>query len=225
MNKKTAVLIAALVGAIFFTVALLSVVKSVKLKKNGIRTEAVVQSVKSNKGSKTVTVLFNTPDGTEVTAKASRRHFTSTGERIPVWYDAAFPQKIDFGDTVRYNMRGVAIGGFLFILMMYFFIKYTIADIKNKNLVKSGMKIEAEFVSIDRDERIKIGGQNPWIIKCKWLDSRSNKQYFYKTKPYTIDPSPYLNGRYHLDVYINPADPAKYFIDTSFMPKGDNTIG
>ena len=225
MNKKIAVLIAALVGALFFTIAMVSVVKSVKLKKHGVKTEAIVQSVWSNKGSNTVTVLFTAPDGTEVTAYASRRHLTTKGDKIPVWYNPAFPQKIDFGDTVRYNMRGVVIGAFFFIFMMYFFIKYTIADIRNKNLVKSGMKIAAEFVSIDRDERFKRAGQNAWIIKCKWIDSRNNKQYYFLTKPYTIDPTPYINSRHNLDIYINPADPSKYFIDTSFMPKGDNTIG
>jgi hypothetical protein len=122
-------------------------------------------------------------------------------------------------------MRGVVIGGFMFLFLMYYFVKFTVADIKNKNLIKSGMKIAAEFVSIDRDDRIKIEGQNPWIIKCKWVDNRNNKQYYFVTKPYTIDPSPYISGRNLFDVYINPADPAKYFMDTSFMPKGDNTIG
>jgi cation transport ATPase len=43
MNKKIAVLVAALVCALFFAIPLGSVLKSVKLKKHGIKTEAVVQ--------------------------------------------------------------------------------------------------------------------------------------------------------------------------------------
>lgn len=39
------------------------------------------------------------------------------------------------------------------------------------------------------------------------------------------DPVPYLNGRYPIDVFIDPSDPGKYYMDTSFMPKGNNTIG
>jgi hypothetical protein len=225
MNKKTAVLIAALVGAIFIILPLLSIIKSINLKKHGVKTEATVLSKKSNKSSNTLTVVFATADGTEVTATATERNFVKTGDKVAVWYDPAAPQNIDFGNSVRYNMRGVVVGAFIFILMMYFFIKYTISDIANKNLIKTGMKIAAEFVSIDRDERVKIGGQNPWIIKCRWVDNRNNQKYYFVTKPYTIDPAPYLAGRMYIDVFVNPADPKKYFIDASFMPKGDNTIG
>ena len=87
------------------------------------------------------------------------------------------------------------------------------------------MKIEAEFVSVDRNERYGMGNKDPWVIKCKWTDPKTNKTYFFVSKDYTIDPVPYLDGRYHLNVYIDPADPAKYFMDTSFMPKGNITIG
>lgn len=225
MNKKIAVLIAALAAAIFVVLPLTTIIKSAKLQKHGVKTEASVISKRSNKSSNTLTVVFNTSDGTEVTARGTEHKYAKSGDKINVWYDPAAPQKIDFGGSMRYEMRAVLIAAFIFVLMMYFFIKYIIDDIAKKNLLKTGMKIEADFVAVDRDERLKIAGQNPWIIRCSWTDNRNNQKYFFVTKPYTIDPAPYLNGRYHLDVYINPADPKKYFIDTSFMPAGDNTIG
>jgi len=225
MNKKIAVLIAAAVFGVFMLLPLFGIIKSAKLKKHGVKTEATVLSVKSNKSSNTVTVAFTTADGTEVTAKGAEGKHVVSGDKTAVWYDPEDPQKIDLGGSQRSNMRAVVITGLVFVLMIYFFIKYTITDIANKKLVRTGTKIEADFVAVDRDERIKIKGQSPWIIRCSWVDSRNNQKYYFVTKPYTIDPAPYLNGRYHLDVFINPSDPKKYFIDTSFMPKGDNTIG
>jgi hypothetical protein len=70
-----------------------------------------------------------------------------------------------------------------------------------------------------------MGDKNPWVIKCKWIDDSNNKEYYFLSKDYTIDPAPYLSGRYHIDVFIDPADPGKYYMDTYFMPKGNNTIG
>jgi hypothetical protein len=93
------------------------------------------------------------------------------------------------------------------------------------DLSRSGMKIAVQFVSVDRNDRYMMGDKNPWLIKCKLVDNRSNQEYYFVSKDYTIDPVPYLNGRYHIDVFIDPADPGKYYMDTSFMPKGDNIIG
>jgi hypothetical protein len=93
------------------------------------------------------------------------------------------------------------------------------------DLSRSGMKIAVQFVSVDRNDRYMMGDKNPWLIKCKWVDNRNNQEYYFVSKDYTIDPVPYLNGRYHIDVFIDPADPGKYYMDTSFMPKGDNIIG
>ncbi len=225
MSKKIAVLIAAFAFGTFMLLPLLDLIKAVNLKNHGVKTEATVLSKKSNKSSNTVTVVFTSADGTEVTAKGVEGTYVKPGDKITVWYDPEDPQEIDLGGSQRSSIRAVLITGLVTIFLIYLFIKYTLTDLANKKLVRTGMKIEADFVAVDRDERFKIKGESPWIIRCSWVDRRNNQKYFFVTKQYTIDPAPYLNGRYHLDVFINPADPKKYFIDTSFMPKGDNTIG
>jgi len=123
---------------LILALALPSVLKSVKLKKHGVSTESTVLTSKrrsSSKGSTTyeVTVSFNTPDGSEATAKAQKRSSISEGEKVMIWYDPAKPQKIDFGDSIGYNMRGVFIGSFLILLGFYLLFRLIIRD-------SSGMK-------------------------------------------------------------------------------------
>ena len=118
MKLKIVVLIVALAGALFLLIALGSVVRSVRIRKHGAFTEStVIKSVHTFIKSpvRNVSVSFNTPDGSQVTGTASTRQFVSAGDKIRIWYDPAFPQKIDFGDTIRYNMRGVIAGGFVFL--------------------------------------------------------------------------------------------------------------
>lgn len=228
MKVKIPALIAALAALAFCLIPLVSVIKSVKLQKNGIRVESTVSEVHRTSTKNpfhTVTVSFNTTDGNQVTGKAYSRQNLSAGDKVMIWYDKTDPQKIDFGNTVGYNMRGVIIGGLLFFLLFFVFVRSASADNANNKLIRSGMKITAEFVSVDRNEKYRMGEHNPWFIKCKWIDSRNNREYQFVSKDYTIDPAPYLNGRYHIDVYIDPANPGKYYMDTTFMPKGNNTIG
>jgi hypothetical protein len=209
MNKKIGMLMVILMGTVILALTLTPVIRSVKFKKNGVSTESTVlksNRISSSKGPSTydVTVSFNTPDGNMVTAKARKRRGVSEGDKVMIYYSPAAPQKIDFCDSIGYNMRGVIVGGLIFILGFYLLFRHIINDSADKKLIRSGQKIAAEFVSVDRDERFRAGDKNPWIIKCKWI--------------------PYLNGRYHIDVFIDPADPGKYYMDTSFMPEGDNTL-
>lgn len=212
-------------AALVFTVAFLSVNKSVKLKKHGTVAEATVTDRATKKGLSIVTVSFTTSDGAQVSAKSAKRGSVSKGEKVNIFYDPTSPQTIDFGDTVGYNMRGVIAGGLLFLVGLYYFIRFSIMDNVRKNLIKSGRKIAADFISVDRNEKYNMGKNNPWIIKCRWTDATSNVEYFFVSKDYLIDPVPYLKGRSQIDVFIDPANPDRYIMDTSFMPKGNNTIG
>lgn len=224
MNKKIPVLVLAIAGAVFFLVTLGIINRSLSLQKHGVLTDGTVLGRSTGKGLSTVTVSFNTPDGNQVTTKASKRYKVVTGEKVKVYYDPANPQKIDFGDTIGYNMRGVIAGGLIFVIGLYYFIKFTLRDSANAKLLKSGQKITAGFV-IERNEKYRMGDNNPWVIKCKWLDNRNNQEYYFVSKDYTVDPAVYLSGRNSIDIFIDPADPGRYFMDTSFMPEGNNTIG
>jgi hypothetical protein len=226
MKLKIVSLIASVGALAFLLIPLGSIRKSVSLKKHGVSTESTVISVSHHgKGLPDVTVTFQTPDGNPVTANALKRQVVSKGDKVKTWYDPASPQKIDFGDTISYNMRGVLAAGIVFLFGFYYFIRYSLSDRKNKNLVRSGMKIAAEFVSVEKNEKYRMGENNPWVIKCRWIDSRNNQEYFFVSKDYTIDPVPYLNGRSHVDIFVDPANPGKYYMDTPFMPIGNNTIG
>lgn len=227
MNQKIASFILMIAAGVILFIAGASVSRSINLIKHGTSIESTVlkRAGGTRGGSYQVTVTFNTSDGSLVTAKGSTRTMRSKGDKVKIFYDPAAPRNIDFGDTVRYNLRGVFIGGLLFLTGLYFFVRFSLKDSKKKKLISSGRKIEAEFVSIERNEKYRMGENNPWIIKCKWNDNLKNQVYYFVSKDYTIDPTPYLNGRYHIDVFLDPADPGKYYMDTSFMPKGNNTIG
>jgi hypothetical protein len=225
MKIKTPVLILMLASAIFISIPLVSISKSIKLTKHGVFTESTVvaRSTKS-KGLSHVTVSFILKDGIPVNAKATKRYYVSVGDKVMIYYDPADPLKIDFGDTIGYNMRGVYAGGFLFLISLFFLIRQLKADNLKKQLIQSGMKIAAEFVSVSRNDKYRMGDKNPWVINCRWTDKRNEKEYYFQSKDYTIDPGPYLEGKTHIEIYIDPADPGKYFMNNSFIPEGDNTF-
>ena len=73
MKQKIAVLILMLVAGVFVVIPLLSIIGSLKLRNHGVKVEGTVMERRNNKGLSTVTVSFNTPDGNQVTVKASKR--------------------------------------------------------------------------------------------------------------------------------------------------------
>ena len=229
MKTKIVVLIAAMGMLVFLIFPLHNIIKSRNLIKHGVQAEGVVTDIwmgaARGRTLKLITVSFTTSDGKSVTAQARKRQLVRKGDTVKLWYDKSDPGKIDFGDTVSYNMRGLVVAGLLFLFLAYYFFRYATEDRLISRLKKSGMKISAEFVSIDRNEKYRMGDNNPWLIKCRWTDNRSGKEYFFVSKDYTIDPAKYLEGRKNIDVYIDPDDLSKYYMDTSFMPAGNNTIG
>lgn len=226
MNAKTASLVAAIIFALFCILPLSSVLKSKEILKNGVQTQGIVIGSKSNSksGTRKITVSFNTSDGSEITASAQKRFYINTNDPVDLWYDPSNPQRIDFGDTIGYNMRAVVIIALVSIFCFFLFFRKLISDAGSKKLIATGKKISAEFSGIFRNEKYRMGEKNPWLIKCKWTDPSNGKEYYFDSKNYTIDPAPFLEGKTHIDIYLNPNDYGKYYMDESFLPKGNNTI-
>lgn len=227
MQMKLVSSIVTLVALVFLFIPLKMIFRSLSIKNSGIEVEGVVLGKRTNSksGLSQVTVSFTTLEGKTVSATSSKHEHVRAGDKARVWYDPASPQAIDFGDTIGYNMRGVISGGIFFAFGLFLFIRYTYKDMANTKLQRSGRKISAELVSIDRNERYRMGDKNPWVIRCRWINDRNNQEYQFLSKDYIVDPNLYLKGISHIDVFIDPMDASKYYMDTSFMPKGNNTIG
>lgn len=221
MKQKIALIILMLAAAVIFFIALGGILKSARIIKSGVITESTVISRTGGRkgGPANVTVSFHTADGQQFTARAATRQFLLRGDKVRVYYNPAMPQEIDFGDTIAYNKRGVIAGGIMFILGLFLFARIVLRESADRKLIRSGMKITAEFVSVERNEKYRMGDKNPWLIRCRWTDIRINREYNFVSKDFDTDPSPYLEGAKFITIYINAADPGKYFMDTSFMPK------
>lgn len=229
MKKNLALIVVMLMGLGILGLTLPGIIRSVNFKKHGTLVEALVLNVNRKSSSKgpsryDVTVSFTAPDGNVITANAIKQTSVSKDNMVKVWYDPASAKKISFADNIGYNMRGVVIGVLIFVLGVYLFFRTVSGNMKQRKLIASGQKIAADLVSIERNERFRMGDKNPWVIKCRWIDNSIDQEYFFLSKNYTIDPAPYLNGRTQVDVYIDPEYPEKYYMDASFMPEGDNTI-
>jgi hypothetical protein len=224
MKRMVPVLILAAVGFLFFLIPLLSITKTMKFKNHGIQTEGIVidRKLGSKGGSAKVTVTFTTSEGREITATSAKRDYVTRGEKTAVWYFPENPENINFGDTIGYNMRGVVIGGLLFLLGIYYIIRYLREDNSKKKLKEKGRKVTAQILGIDRNEKYMMGEKNPYFIRCKWIDNSNAREYFCASKDYSVDPTPFLKGCTTIDIYIDPNDPHKYYVDDSFMPEGSN---
>jgi hypothetical protein len=225
MKSRNVSLIAGIGSLLIMMLPLGMVIKTVSMKKNGVKVSGTVTDRDTRgKGLPTITVVFTTKEDTEVTASTTKRNYAINGDKVDVWYDPKNPEKITFGDTIGYNMRGVVITGLLAVFLFYLFFRAVITEKKRARLKSAGLKISLEYL-VDRNDKFRMGDNNPWVIRARWTDSKTNRDYTFESDSYTIDPAPYLAGRLTVDVSVDPGNPSIYFMDTSFMPGGNITMG
>ncbi len=226
MNRKTVTLAGAIFTLILLLIPVTSIINSFRLKSKGKAAVGTVQTVSAQRrGLPRVTVSFSDDEGRQFTSTASKRNRVVTGEKVELWYDPARPDKITLGDTTGYNLKGVVLISIVFLFLAGYFIRFSLTDRTKKLLMKSGRKVQAEIAAVERNEKFRMGPNNPWVIKCRWKDPYSDRELLFYSRDYTIDPAPYIEGRQYLDVYIDLKNSGKYYMDVTFMPAGNNTIG
>ncbi len=117
---------------------------------------------------------------------------------------------------------GVMFG--FFALGMFIFYK-TGAD-KKKSLMESGSYVMADIVDIDVNvnQTVQMGTMkmHPYFIVCRYVDG-NGKEYFFKSKSLYYNPSGLLKSA-QLKVYVDLANPRKYFVDTDSILPGDAVL-
>lgn len=86
------------------------------------------------------------------------------------------------------------------------------------NMFKTtGRAVRAEITGIESDLNTTVMEKHPYIIKCRWVDPITGREYTGSVEQLWKDPAPLLAGRNHIDVYIDRDNPEKYFLDTDFL--------
>jgi hypothetical protein len=82
-----------------------------------------------------------------------------------------------------------------------------------------GRKTSLPVTDVIYDSSFKVNGRSPFVIVCQYHDAVSNKLYEFKSEHIWYDPSEFLKSREGIDIYIDPNDLTRYYMDTSFLPK------
>jgi hypothetical protein len=103
------------------------------------------------------------------------------------------------------------IGGGLFL-----------AKIRRKRNVEHlqlfGRRVKASIVSVDYKTNLRVNGRSPYVIRCQWLNPRTNELHIFTSDNLWFDPKEYITGT-SIDVLIDEQNPKKYYVDTQFLPK------
>lgn len=218
----------ALVGAIMGIVFCSVMFSLYYLRADGIRTEGeVVEMTYSDKGGGSPTVSFVTESGESVTQNPGM--YTNppeyaVGDPVTLWYDPENPKDMVIGGADTWVVPlitgifflvfgGIGFGG----LFNQFFTQK-----RRTWLWQHGSPIDVPFTEVRYNTSLKVNGASPFLIVGQWHDKSTNKVYTYESDNLWFDPSPFVAEGRLLRVMIDPANPARYVMDTSFLPEAGN---
>lgn len=198
------------------------------LRSDGIRTEGEVTDVTySDKGGTSPTVSFVTDQGETIihnTGVFTSPPEFSVGDRVTLWYHPDNPRDLVLKGTDTWLVPlitgifflifgGIGFGG---LLNRYFSKK------RKAWLWQHGTPIDVPFTEVRYNTSLKVNGASPFVIVGQWHDKSTNKVYTFESDNIWYDPSPYVAEGRLLRVMIDPANPARYVMDTAFLPEEGN---
>jgi len=141
----------------------------------------------------------------------------SIGENIKVLYLPQNPHhaKIDDFTNIWCGPLILFIIGFIFSAVGAFFMRISML---RKWLKENGQIIEAVVQSAGIDAYIKVSGRPTYVIIAQWVQPSSNLSYTFKSDLLCSDPQEYVKPGDKIKVSIDPNNPKRYFLDTSFLP-------
>jgi len=89
---------------------------------------------------------------------------------------------------------------------------------KNDWLKRNGRRIQAEFTGVHLNTSVQVNGSSPYRLVCQWHDPATNKMHVFHSANIWFDPTNYVSGK-TLDVLLDPENPHRYLVETSFLPE------
>ncbi len=183
-------------------------------------------AVRSNSGSPTwkPVVRYIAADGRE-------RQFTSSvstsppryrpGEKVQVLYSITDPVDAEINGFAALWFGPLLIGGMglvLFSIGAGLVLVPRLLARRAAEIRASGTPVQAKIQGVGRNTAVAVGGTNPWRVAAQWQDPATGEIHVFHSENLWFDPTDYLK-RDLVTVYVDPANPRRYAMDVSFLPK------
>lgn len=191
----------------------------------GVVVDVVSRSSSSSSGHTHVPVVrFKTDKGETITAHGSLGSDPPSykkGEEVRVRYDPKDPH--DFSIDTFFELWFLPIillgmGSVFGMVGVPMLLASVFSARKMKWLRENGQVIMTEYQSVVLNQLERRGGQQPYQIVSQWLDSTTNKVYVFRSRNLYFNPEKYIQTQ-QIPVRIDPQNPKKYWMDTSFLPE------
>lgn len=135
------------------------------------------------------------------------------GKEVKLYYNKDNPNQVIIKESI---ILFSVIGTIFFTIGILGIICGIRKEIKQKNLIKNGKRIDAQYVKT-RIGNYVINGNHPYFIVCEWDNPEDNKKYIFKSSNIwlSIDPERVIKNKKikTFPVYINPKNKKQYVID------------
>ncbi len=154
-------------------------------------------------------------------ATASRPPAFDRGEAVTVLYEPSQPEKAKINALSELWFIPLVSGGIgtLFILMGGCPLLYMALSRRRSAWLKEhGQRVQADIAEVILDTRYRLNGQHPYRIIAQWQDPAQQTLRTFRSDAIWFDPAPFVKTK-KVDVLIDPNDPKRYWMNTSFLPK------
>jgi hypothetical protein len=225
-----------LLGAIFGTIGLGLLIgaailyfnaqsfKESAVKAQGTVVDLVYVASSDGGGGYRPIVQFMTREGEQIEYESNTSSSPAAydvGETVGIFYNPEDPgdAMIDgFLDAYLAPMILGGIGAVFFAVGGGLLLAQILGRRKRTRLMAAGRRVSARIEGVDLDTSLEVNGRHPYTITSQWLNPDTGELHVFRSDGIWFDPSAHLHSE-TIDVLIDPVNPKKYHVDTSFLPK------
>ncbi|AXS84779.1 DUF3592 domain-containing protein [Marinobacter sp. Arc7-DN-1] len=110
------------------------------------------------------------------------------------------------------------LGGVFFLIGAGMFVVPAVRNGGAAKLRETGQRVQGIFQGVEKNKMIEMNGKSPYQIVCQWQNPVTSDIHVFRSDNLWFDPSEHIQSE-SIPVYINPTNPKRYWVDTSFLPK------
>jgi hypothetical protein len=217
----------AVAGAVMLIIAVAAYTHTRSFLAQAARTEGTVirlDPVRSSDGTTYKPIVRFEHQGRQIefaSSGSSNPPAFHEGERVSVAYLESDPYSAKI-DTF-FSLYGLAVilggmGSVFFLVGAGIIFVQVRTRRTDEHLLNEGVPITTAFQSVMINDGLAVNGRHPFKVVTQWLDSATSQVRVFESHNVWFDPAQYIKQK-EITVYLDRADPKKYYMDLSFLPR------